>query len=246
MKRIFFAFIVLGFGVSLWAQGKALTASADPWPPFVDNNNPTDGLSLEIIRAAFQTQGYTVNMTYTPWARAEADVAKGVIDILPDTWMTEDQAKILVYSDPYAKNALKFIKRKGDPFEYTGIESLKGKEVGIIKDYGYEDTFIKSDLFKKEEVPDLMTNIKKLLANHIDLTLEDPIVATFIMKSVDPTLLSKVEFTKNDLSTVPLYLCVGKNNPRQNEIIEAFNKGLLAIKADGTYKRLFSKYGISE
>ena len=92
----------------------------------------------------------------------------------------------------------------------------------------------------------MMTNIKKLLANHIDLTLEDPIVATFIMKSVDPTLLSKVEFTKNDLSTVPLYLCVGKNNPRQNEIIEAFNKGLLAIKADGTYKRLFSKYGISE
>ena len=147
MKRIFFAFIVLGFGVSLWAQGKALTASADPWPPFVDNNNPTDGLSLEIIRAAFQTQGYTVNMTYTPWARAEADVAKGVIDILPDTWMTEDQAKILVYSDPYAKNALKFIKRKGDPFEYTGIESLKGKEVGIIKDYGYEDTFIKSYIF---------------------------------------------------------------------------------------------------
>jgi ABC-type amino acid transport/signal transduction systems, periplasmic component/domain len=246
MKFYFVIFLSLFASFFLMAQEKTLTAEADPWPPYVDKANPTDGLALEIIRAAYKTEGYTVKMTYVPWSRASNEVASGTVDILPDTWMTEDQKKVLAYSEPYAQNEIKFIKLKGDPFEYTGLDSLKGKTIGIIRDYGYNDAFLKSDLFKKEEVTDLMTNINKLTAKRIDLTLEDPIVATYVMNATDPTALSKIQFSKVSLSRVGLYVCVGLKNPRHQELIDAFNRGLTKIKADGTYKKLFDKYGVSE
>lgn len=37
---------------------KVVTAAADPWPPFVDPENPKEGLSMEIVKEAFKTQGY--------------------------------------------------------------------------------------------------------------------------------------------------------------------------------------------
>ena len=54
-----------------------ITAAMDPWPPFIDPQHPKEGLGLEVIRAAYKTQGYTVRMEYVPWARAEAGVVDG-------------------------------------------------------------------------------------------------------------------------------------------------------------------------
>lgn len=246
MKLLLALFLLSTVSLPLTAQTKTLTAEADPWPPFVNPKDPTGGLSLEVIRAALQTQGYRIQMTYVPWARALSDVREGIVDILPDTWRIADQATYLAYSEPYATNEVRFIARKSDPFEFDGLESLKGKKIGTVKDYGYQDAFIDSNLFVREEVPDLMTNIRKLLANRIDLTLEDPIVATYIMDVADPGLRAQVRFSKKSLSTVALHLSVGIKNPRAREILAAFNRGLSTIKSNGIYQRLFAKYGIAE
>ena len=231
-------------GVFAFSQEKTIVAAADPWPPFVDQKSPKDGLSLEVIRAAMKTQGYVVKMEYMPWARAEESVKNGTYDLLPDVWLTEERTQYLAFSDPYAANEVKFIKRKGDAFEYTDLQSLKGKTVGIVKGYGYGDAFSKSDLFKKEEVPDIITSVRKLLATHIDLTLEDQIVASTLISQVDPSLLDRIEFTHGSLSTNNLYIAVGRKNPQQKEIIAAFNRGLSIIKGDGTYNRILESHGI--
>lgn len=62
---LFLTGLMLMFSFSAFAD-KTLTAASDPWPPFVDPQHPKEGLSLEIIRAAFQTQGYTIKMEYVP------------------------------------------------------------------------------------------------------------------------------------------------------------------------------------
>lgn len=42
----------------------------------------------------------------------------------------------------------------------------------------------------------------------------------------------------------PLYITAGMQNPLAQEIISSFNKGLEIIKANGTYDRIFKKYGV--
>ena len=125
MKKSLLVASLLLLALPAMGAMKTIVAAADPYPPFVDPKNPLDGLSLEIARAAYKTQGYEVKMEYVPWARAESGVKAGTYDILPNTWHTEARTKELLYSTAYAVNTVKFIKLKGDPFEYTGPERLR-------------------------------------------------------------------------------------------------------------------------
>jgi len=243
--RIFAVLMVLLSVASICvAEEKVITAAADPYPPFVDQSDPQEGLSLAIIRAAYKTQGYTVKMEFMPWVRAKAQVVEGKIDILPDVWMNDENLKILQFSEPYAVNTVKFIKNVDDPFDYTGLESLKGKRIGTIKGYGYSDDFANPKDFTRDDVPDLITNIKKLLAKRVDLTLEDEIVAKVMISKTDPTLLTKIAFVEKAFDSKNLHVAIGLANPHHQEIIDAFNKGLAEIKANGEFAKIMEGYGI--
>ena len=246
MRKIFVVMAVALLVASVAsAEGKRVTAASDPWLPFTDPDNPTQGISLEIVRAALGTQGYEVDMEFMPWARAEDKVKEGEIDILPNTWTTDKRKEYLLFSDPYATNDVKFIKRKGDHFEYDGLDSLAGKTVGIVRGYGYPEEFIKSDGFKRDEATESLTNVKKLVVGRIDLTLEDRIVLIDLLKKKEPKFLEEVEFTKNALTSQTLSVTCGLKNPRCHEIIEAFNKGLAEIKANGKFDEIMKKYGLN-
>ncbi|MBF0573714.1 MAG: transporter substrate-binding domain-containing protein [Desulfamplus sp.] len=232
------------FNTTCLAEEKIVQAAADPYPPFVDPEDPKEGLSLVIIRAAYKNQGYTVKMEYVPWARAEALTIQGKYDILPDVWMNDENKKSMMFSEPYAVNTVKFIKRVDDPFEYNGLESLKGKKIGTVRGYNYSDAFQASKDFIREDVADVMTNIKKLVAKRIDLTLEDDIVARVIISKADLPMLQQIKFTENSITSNNLYVSSGIANPRHKELIEAFNKGLAEIKANGEFAKIFESYGI--
>lgn len=239
MKKtvVFFLLVVL----PLCVQAETLVGGADPWPPFVDPSAPGGGVCVEIVSAALKTQGYAFDMKSVPWARAIANVKDGKYDILPNTWMTEDRKTFLAYSEPYLTNDIKFIKRKGDPFEYSGLDSLAGKTVATIRGYGYGDAFMKATHFTREESSKLILSIKKLVAGRVDLSIEDEIVARSVIAKEAPELMDKIEFCKTPLSSNKLYITSGLKNPRHAEIIAAFNKGLSAIKADGTFAEIMKR-----
>jgi polar amino acid transport system substrate-binding protein len=228
------------------SQAMTITAAGDPYPPYGDPKIPDGGLGMEIIRAAYKTQGHEVTMDYVPWARAETGVKNGTYDIVPFTWRTDARVKVLLFSTPFAVGNVRFIKRKGDPFEFHALEGLAGKRIGTVLGYGYGDAFMQSTAFTRENGKDLTTNIKKLLRNRIDLTLEDEIVARAALSAEDPRMLDQIEFVKTPLSVNPLYVTAGLQNPKAQEIIGAFNKGLEIIKANGTYDRIFKKYGVEK
>lgn len=242
-RSLGFALLLL-LAIPVAAQEKTLLAAGDPWPPFLDPSQPQLGLTVELVRSAYATQGYTVKVAVVPWARAENGVREGRYDVLLNVWMTEERKAYLVYTHPFALNEVTFIKRKGDPFTFEGFASLKGKRIGVIRGYGYEEAFLRSDLFQRDEATSLMENVHKLLAKRIDLTLDDAIVAQSVIASNDPALLERVQFVEKGLSINPLHLASGKANPRAQELVEAFNRGLARIKADGTYQKILKRYGI--
>ncbi len=245
MKRIALSLMIVLFAAGTCFGATEITAASDPWPPFTNPDTPEQGLSLEVARSAFETQGYTIAMNFVPWARAENGVREGTYDILTNMWMTESRKQDFLFSEPYAENQIKFIKRKGEPFVYTGLESLKGLTVGVVRGYGYGDDFWNAPDFEREEANDLVTNVKKVVAGRVDLTLEDEIVARYILSQKAPELLEQIEFTQGSLSSNKLYVTAGLKHPKHQELVEAFNKGLEEIKANGTYNAIFAKYGIT-
>ncbi len=245
MQRRGFAtvIILILWCCSAYSAERIVSAASDPWPPFTDPDHPSQGLSLEIVRAALGTEGYEVTMRFMPWARAEEGTRQGTYDIVPNTWMTEERKKVFFFSEPYAENRISFIRRRGEPFEYDGLESLKGFVVGVVRGYGYEESFLQASGFVREEASDFLTNIRKLLAGRIDMTLEDEMVARHLLANDEGEYAEKIEFVAEPLVVKRLYVVCGLSNPRHREIIEAFNRGLLSIRADGTYDRIMSSYG---
>lgn len=242
MKKL----ISVGLGLLLLipsAMAKTLTAAQDPWPPFVTADPERPGISVELVTAAMETQGYQVDFKNMPWARALDAVNKGNIDILPATWHTKDRTEFLHYSDAYMDNELTFIKRSGDDFQFSNLNDLEGKAVGVVRDYGYGDAFLSATNFEKPVANNLATNLKKLLASRIDLTLEDKIVAQSVMQK-EGLDSNQFSFTDKSLSTNALHVTSGKANPDGRAIIDAYNQGLKAIKANGTFEKIVKKYGV--
>ncbi|CAM3899551.1 transporter substrate-binding domain-containing protein [Vibrio aquimaris] len=241
MKNLLLLAVAALFSVQSFAA--TVTAAQDPWAPFVQKDSSNPGVSVEILTEAMKSQGYDVDFKIMPWTRALNEVKDGRIDILVATWFTNERTAFLNYSEPYLENSLKFIKRKGDAFEYNGMDSLSGKTVGIIRNYGYGDDFLGASNFKKPEANDLVSNAKKLVAKRIDLTLEDELVAKSTLSGAGMNL-ADFEFTKNALSVNPLHVTSGLANSNNGKYIDAFNKGLAEIKSNGTFDKILAKYGI--
>ncbi|WP_428813184.1 transporter substrate-binding domain-containing protein [Vibrio makurazakiensis] len=241
MKRYLLLLTTLIFSFSAFSM--TITAAQDPWPPFVNKGKGDVGISVEIVTEALASQGHQVQFKIMPWTRALNEVKSGKVDILVATWFTDERTSFLNYSDPYLENSLKFIKRAGDNFEYSDFNSLNGKSVGIIRNYGYGSDFLGASNFKKPEANDLISNVKKLKAKRIDLTLEDELVAKATISGAGMNL-SDFAFTNNALSVNPIHVTSGLSNPKNAEIIEAFNKGLAEIKSNGKLESILAKYGI--
>lgn len=241
MKRYLLLLTTLMFSFSAFSM--TITAAQDPWPPFVNKGKGDAGISVEIVTEALASQGHQVQFKIMPWTRALNEVKGGKVDILVATWFTEERTSFLKYSDSYLENSLKFIKRSGDGFEYNGFSSLDGKSVGIIRNYGYGSEFLAATNFKKPEANDLISNVKKLKAKRIDLTLEDELVAKATISGAGMNV-SDFAFTNSALSVNPIHVTSGLANPKHAEIIDAFNKGLAEIKANGTFDKILAKYGI--
>ncbi|WBA19279.1 substrate-binding periplasmic protein [Salinivibrio kushneri] len=224
-------------------MARTLTAAQDPWPPFVTTDPDRPGIAIELVKAAMATQGYEVDFKNMPWARALDAVRNGSIDLLPATWHTDARTQHLRYSNPYMSNQLAFIKRVDDNFQFSDLNDLEGKVVGVVRGYGYGDAFLNATHFDKPAANNLATNLKKLLASRIALTLEDKIVAQSVMQEegIDS---HQFAFTDQALSTNPLYVTSGKANPDSQMFINAYNKGLETIKANGTFEKILKKYGV--
>lgn len=233
--------LILLFIVSLGLHAETITAAGDPWPPFLDPDHPRQGVAMEIARAAFKSQGHDLEFAFVPWVRALDGVKNGEYDALLGTWWTKERTEFLEYSEPYLTNQIKFIKRKGDPFEFEELRSLEGKTVGTVRGYGYGDEFAEADFFTRQPVAKMITNVRKVVHGRLDLALEDELVARSLIAREDPSLIDQIEFTGNALSSEGLHVTSGLKNARHSMVIDAFNKGLKTIRENGTFDQILEQ-----
>lgn len=229
--------IALYLFLSAASHAEVYKIAAYSWKPFIDVKRDDGGISIAIIRKALQNQGHDISLDSVPFARAMVMLKAEKVDILPAMWHSEERAETMLFSDSYAANRLVFIKSKGNNFEFNGLPSLHGKKVGVIRDYGYGEEFLNDKKIKFSISKSLDSNVAKLVAGRIDLTVEDEIVSKTVIK---PELLEKIAFTSQALSESPLYITCNKTAAKCKALIDAFNAGLKAITADGSLHALLN------
>ncbi|MCH1918963.1 transporter substrate-binding domain-containing protein [Shewanella sp. A3A] len=216
----------------------AVTLVNDVWSPYVEADG-RQGLAIEIVRAALQQQQRTLTVQIKPWARAYRDVQSCNNDLIL-VWYEASRLHEIRYSAPFLTNRLRFIKRLDDSFEYQDLAHLAGKSIGVIRGYNYQNAFINNPSYYLSANHSLSANLQMLALKRIDLVVEDELVAatTIFQQRMEGQFI----FTGPALDERQLYVATGTCNAEGEALIDSFNQGLTAIRANGEYQQLVDKY----
>jgi polar amino acid transport system substrate-binding protein len=213
-------------------------AALKGWPPFSGKNLRNKGFANDVTQTALERMGHDAEIKVMPWARALEMTKRGKFEVLPSVWYSDERADNLKFTDPIASNRIVFIKRQGDDFQYTGIDSLAGKSVGIVQDYDYSDDFLSADGFERQRANSLKINVRKLLGGRVDLTLGDELVAKYAINKNMPNQADKIAYTEGALSEKDLHVTFSRKLDNVDSIVADFNAELEAMREDGTYDEI--------
>lgn len=245
MKKLIVIFILL-VNAGVTVSARELNIVVHPWPPYVDQSAMKKGFSVEIFSMALQRKGYQLSLKIEDWSRALEGLEVGVYDIIGGIWKNSERQKLMLFSDPYWQNQITFIKKKKSPIKYDSFDDLNGYLIGVVRDYSYQDSFVKSKKLIKIPQNYMIQNLLKLAQDEIDLTLGDEQAIRYQLQQFMSSKIDDFEFLPKPLSTRGLRISVSKQHPQAKKIISDFNQALSEMKADGSYEAIAAKYHFSK
>lgn len=228
--------------VSLKVAAESLGLVGNSWPPYVDKNQDTKGLSMEVVATALQLKGYQTRANIETWPRVLEGVEIGVYDVVVAIWKTPERQRKLLFSTPYLANQIKFIKMKNTEAKYQSLEDLTGYLIGVVKDYAYDDAFLESQILIRVPQNHIVQNLLKLTQGEIDLTLGDERAIRYEINHYMRGYAPQLEFLSKPLSQRSLHIAVSKQNPNAKRIVADFNQAIAKMIKDGSFDAIVKKY----
>lgn len=212
------------------------------WPPYTNDKLPAQGATSAVVAEAMKASGNGLKVEFYPWTRtvnlAKTDAA--YIAYFPEYYSKENAAEFL-YSDPIGTGPLVFVERKSAPVTWTSYDSLKGKKIGVVKDYVNTDELdakIASKALTADVAPDDVKNLLKLAAGRIDVAVVDVNVYHYLSKN-DPSVkgvAGDLQINPKTLEDKKLFVCF-KKSPEGEKALKAFNQGLKKVNVDEIMKK---------
>ncbi|RXZ42727.1 basic amino acid ABC transporter substrate-binding protein [Crenobacter cavernae] len=220
-----------------------IVASDAAYAPFEFQNdkNEVAGFSVDVLSAAAEKGGFKVKFVNTPWEGIFATLEQGDRDIVSSSvTITDERKESMDFSDPYFEARQLIAVGKG----VAGVKSfqdLKDKKVsvqtGTTGDAVVQKLLGKTspDIKRFESMP---LALKEVESGGVEASVGDNGVVINYVKNNPGSGLATVEDTQ---SFKPEFygFAVKKGN---TELVQKINKGLAAIKADGTYDTIYKKY----
>ena len=243
IKPVISVFISLIILLLSSAPVSALTVVAKEEPPYIGNELPGQGLSMEIVQTALERAGYKTSFVFESWPRAYEGGLIGIYDVIGSIWKTDQREKDFVFSQPYLVHEIKFIKNKSSQeLVFNNLDDLNGLIIGTLKGYAYNDEFLRSTKIMRMQQNHLLQNLLLLTQDKIDMTLGEVRKIRFELNKYMKGSIDKLQILPKPLISRGAHIAVSKSNPRHQEIIDRFNKALQDMKADGSYLRIIKKH----
>lgn len=209
----------------------------DSWPPY--SNAQGQGISTNLIKAAFAKTGLTPTFQVLPYARVLHDLQSGKIDGGYNvTLQSTTKEKYIFGSVPLltAKSYWFFI-----PGTHPKIKSIKDMpdnfRVGVIRDYEYGDIYENHrHRFMEMQVSQQSQIIRMLKQGRIDAAVMFEREAEFALKEMK---LDAAIFDKRFLNHHgDVYVAFSHKSPRARWLAKQLDKGLNELKQTGEYDQL--------
>lgn len=244
-------FSTLGAATAL-ARSTVLRIGADPWCPYnCEQDAIHKGYLVDIAVAVFGSKGYRVEYQNLPWTRALIMVQSGELDAAVGV-VQGNKGDLIVNRESLGKDETVLITRKGEGFTYSGPQSLRNKQLGVIADYTYDnngelDQYINlrtitqpgsiSVLHHKHALNSLFA---MLLKKRIDIFPENQYVA--LNKARELTQTDLIEIVPTGASDDVHFGF--RDDPEGRKLADLLDQGVKELKSTGKFAEILSHYGL--
>ncbi len=227
------------------------SASELDYPPFaiVHPDGAAGGFSVDLLEAAAQAAGLTVNFKVGQWSEIKEELAKGEIDVLPLVSYSEERDKIYDFTAPYLRMSGTIFVRKGY-HEITSLSDLKDKEVLVMQDDTAHE-YVKRENLTGSIIttPSFEEAFRLLAAGKHDAIVVQQVVGLQIIKklrltnivAVEQKQVSSLKPTTMKLEGFEQKFCFAVVEGNR-ELLSLLNEGLAVLYVDGTYNKLYEKW----
>jgi len=211
-----------------------------------NNFNNLIGLDADMARAAFACIGVPVEFKTGGWSGLLPAVIAGQLDVMWDTlYYTPERAKSVDFVS-YMIAATGGLVAKGNPKNIKSLDDVCGKRatagLGTVEEAAFRDLSKKCVAAGKGEVsivtyPDVPGGTRLIANDRADVLMSDlGMVNTLIKNNSD-------QFDRGFMIITNFKIAVGytKNN---KDLGQAILDALNILRADGTEKKMFEKYGV--
>nr|WP_308418072.1 basic amino acid ABC transporter substrate-binding protein [Aquaspirillum sp. LM1] len=226
------------------AQVKEYVVGTDAaYAPFEFENEKkqVEGFDIDVLSAVADKAGFKVKFVNTPWEGIFATLAQGDRDIvISAVTITDERKQSMDFSEPYfeARQLIAVGKGVTDVKKFT---DLKGKKVAVQTGTTGDEVVQKllgktsADIKRFESTP---LALKELESGGVQAVVADNGVVVNYLKNNSSNGISTVEDRE---SFAPEFygMAIKKGNA---ELQGKLNEGIKAIKADGTYDKIYAKY----
>jgi len=258
--------LTLFAGGTGWAADRELTLATTPWPPYAGHDLKAEGYAAEIVVQGFKRAGYEVTIDFYPWPDALESARSGKVDGLFPIYRESGRESDFVFSDPIAESPLGLFKtspmpgktplsassKPAEDIEYSAdprvdreaaLEGLTDYTFGIVRGYA-NPAVIQSEKFEVIKAVNDRENMENLMEGRVDLAVMDRRVGLFLITQHHLWRKDQVAFMEPPLSVRPLFLALSKKRTDAEKLVEAFNRGVDSLEADGILKRIKESHQI--
>jgi len=239
-------FLIIAFATGgICKENRIITVGSMNWEPFFGESLPEGGFFTEITRTAFQRVGYDLIVEFHPWKRSLEMAKRGRFHGLLGAYYNEERTHYFIYPDSIYDNEEVFFCRKDAQISFTSFEELSKYRIGVLRGSAIIETLKKANL-QLDEVTDDEMNLKKLVANRIDLFPVGKVFMLNLIQTKHPDLKNAVKTLKPPVANQKMYCTISKKIPDHEKIAADFNRGLKMIKNDGTFEKILKKHGFGK
>ena len=221
---------------------KVYTVGTDAaYAPFEYQNEKGEivGFSVDLLTAVAEKGGFQVKFVNTPWEGIFNALGQGDRDLLISSiTITDERKQTMDFSDPYF-DAVQLIAVK-EASKVTKFDDLKKLKVGVQTGTTGDEVVTKlqgktATTTKRFESTPLA--LKELEAGGVDAVVADNGVVIHYVANNPDAKFKTVADTKS-FAPEQYGIAVKKGNA---ELLALVNKGLAAVKADGSYAAIYKK-----
>ncbi len=234
------------------AEDCVLTMGWDPWEPyhFEDVDGSIRGLEIDLVQSIAAGADCRIEFERGPWDALLKGLTDGSIDLLGGATATSEREDFARFSAPYREESFRLFLRTGDRETFAGKQLAdllaSGMRVGITQSYVYgaEVAALQDDPAHAErfiESSEAEFNFVALVENAVDGVLEDPYVASAILRRRG--WQDTVEAHPLDLGSSEVSLMFSRASVEE-QTVERFNRSLAALRASGELDRIIARYRI--